>query len=463
MVAVKFVLRTGIGGVVCLTLAPALAQEAGGIQTTFGIEQSIELGRNPALSIPADGDRTTLATRLSYGLVTETRTQRLSFDAESTFRIEDVDGETESAFESPALTFGYTREGANSSLDLSASYVRRDIDTLPLLSDFVGDDGVLDLPDDFTDLVGTGERTSYAVAGSLVVGTSAPLQFQLDLGASGTQYEDASDPDLEDIESANVGLLTTLRISPVMTGTGALRYSRTEEDDATETRITTRNIDAGLIYEISPRATFGATIGIERTETEETIGDTETSGLTGGLDFGYDMPNGDLTLSFDASRDVAGDEILTFVIGRSLELPAGSLAATLGVTQPENDDVEMVGSLDWTRELPTSRLLFRLNRTVTVDTDADTRRRSQAAAYYTYVVNPASSLNLGASFVVSEESSAENRVERTDLTASYSYALTENWDLNSTIGYTIRDEDTVGRAESSLITLSLGREFKARR
>lgn len=452
------ILRTGLCAACLLPVAAATAQE-----TVFGIEQGLEYGRNTSLSVPAEGDRLSAVTRLSYELTTATRTQELSFGADAVFRIENFDDETTSEFESPTVTLAYSREGANGSFDIAARYATRDIDTLPLISDFIGDDGVLDLPEDFADLTGSGQRTDYAATSTLVVGSAAPLRFQLDLGVSGTTYDDVTDPDLEDSETANIGLTTGLRFSDVFTGRVGLRYAVTQEDDATDTRREVTSLSIGAIYEISPRATLDASIGTERTVTEETTGDDETSGLTGRLAFGYDMPNGDVQVVLDASRDVEGDRITTFTIGRSIELPAGELSASLGVTNLENDDVSLIGSIDWTRELPTSQVLFRLNRSVSVDSDADTRRRTLAGAYYDYQVNRLSALNLGLTYILDEESDASNRVERADLIAGYSYALTADWDLRTGLGFSVRDEDTVGRAEATVVTISIGREFRARR
>ena len=46
-----------------------------------------------------------------------------------------------------------------------------------------------------------------------------------------------------------------------------------------------------------------------------------------------------------------------------------------------------------------------------------------------------------------------------DLTVSYNRNLTQDWILSTGASYQIRDEETVGKADSQLIFLSFRRDF----
>ncbi|WP_342078255.1 hypothetical protein [Yoonia sp. SS1-5] len=456
-------MRSGLVGALAVGATPGFAQD-GGIQTTFGIAQSIEGVRNPALAIPAEDADIAATTTLSYSIVSETRTQLFRFGADSSFRIEyDDDDELIGEFEAPTLTFGYTRAGATSSFSASARFLREEIDSAPDFSDFVTDDGILEIPDDFTDLSGTGRRTGYTVASILTLGRDRPLGFEFEIGTSGVLYEDVTDPDLTDVTNVSARVGTLLRFSDVLSGRLSYGYSLTEEDDTAETVRRTQSIGAGLTYNLSPRSTFDIGIGAEQTETEVTTGTSEVDGLTGRLGYRQVMPNGDLTAVLDASRDVAGDLLLEFRLGRSLALPTGTLAVSVGATRPDGDDPAFIGTVDYTYILPDQRILLRLDRSVTIDLEDDIRRRTLLGAFYSYDINRFSSLSLGISHIVAEESDAAGRVERTDLTGSYSYALTADWDLSAGFAYSVRDEEAVGEADSSLISISLSREFTSRR
>jgi hypothetical protein len=240
-------MRATVLGALCLPILPALAQDAGGVLLSFGIDQRLETGNNLALETPEEGNSSIATTFLSFGLLSETATQQIGFDLGGGLQIQntpDSDG-TETSFTDPALTFFYTLEGADSTLSLSANYREADIDTLTL-SDFVNNEGLIELPEDFATLNGTGQRTDYGINAFLETGRDAPLGFVLSGGASGIEYTGSNDPSLFDIARTNAGATALLRVSPVATGTLGLRYSTYDADDDLQTYRTTTGADGSL-------------------------------------------------------------------------------------------------------------------------------------------------------------------------------------------------------------------------
>jgi hypothetical protein len=159
----KTITRAALCGALCLPILPALAQE-GGVLLSFGIDQRFEAGRNLALEVPEEGSSAIATTDLSFGLVSETTTQSLSFDMGVGLRIEDTpdsDG-TVTDFGDPRFNLAYRREVATATFGLDANYRQAQIDTLSL-SDFLDDEGLVELPEDFADLDGTGTRTNYGL------------------------------------------------------------------------------------------------------------------------------------------------------------------------------------------------------------------------------------------------------------------------------------------------------------
>jgi hypothetical protein len=253
-----------------------------------------------------------------------------------------------------------------------------------------------------------------------------------------------------------------LRFSPVLTGTAALRYDTYDADDAEQTYRTTTGGDLGIEYVISERARLNASIGTSEIRTEE-FGVTETtSSPVGTLGFIYDMPNGTATVDFDATTDEDGQERLNFVVGRSLELPDGSLSATLGFTDPESDDPEPIGSLQWRRDLPDGQITARIRRSVTSSNNDESRLSTLVAFGYDRDINDLSGIGFDIVYGETSATETDNEVRRIDLSAAYRYALTPDWNLNTGVSYEVRDEDTVGRAESPSVFLSIGRQFDFR-
>ena len=460
----KTLTRATVLGALCLPILPALAQEAGGVLLSFGVDQRFETGNNLALETPEEGNSSIATTFLSFGLLSETATQQIGFDVGGGLQIQntpDSDG-TETSFTDPSVDFFYNLEGADSTLSFSGNYSEADIDTLTL-SDLVNNEGVIELPEDFANLSGTGQRSEYGIDAFLETGRDAPLGFVLSGGASGIDYTGSNDPSLFNFARSDAGATALLRFSPVTTGTLGLNYSTYDADDDVQTYRTTTGADVGVIYTLSSRTTVEASIGYTEVETEE-LGQatTTTSNPVGSLGIVYDMPNGEATADFDATTDEDGNERLNLVFGRSMERPDGALAYTFGLTDPEFGDVAPIGSLVWQRALPDGQISASLQRSVTSSNADESRLSTLVAIGYDRSINDLSGISFDLVYGQTDATATENEVSQIDLGAAYNYALTPDWNLNTGIIYQVRDEDTVGRSDSPSVFLTIGRQFNFR-
>lgn len=452
-----------IAGSVLLGTTAAHAQDLRGVEWVFGVNHGIELGRNIGLDTPEGGARATLSSRLNFGLRAESDIERFALDARSVLRFVREEYEDPiSELTSPNITLSYERDGARASFRSSARFRVEDIETLRSLSSFINDDGVLELPEDYDSLSGTGQRTTYGIDATLTLGIDEPLGFVLDVGASGTLYNDTTDPGLFDTRRYQVSGTTRLDISPVLTGTLRLGYEVRDEDNTAQTRRETTSARVGLNYAASERATIDGHIEGRWIETEETDSFREIRTTSGRVALSYDMPNGEAGLVLSSTADTDGDQTWTLSASRSMEFQTDAFAATLGVTRPDNGDVALIGSLAWQRIFPTGSLTTRFRRSVTVDADDNTRLATSASSRFTYDINDVSSFALDASYTLAEGTSASNEVSEAEINATYSHALTEDWNFNAAVGYRVRDEDTIGQSESPLVSLSISRDFLGR-
>jgi hypothetical protein len=141
-------------------------------------------------------------------------------------------------------------------------------------------------------------------------------------------------------------------------------------------------------------------------------------------------------------------------------MPASTLSASLGVTHADPSGTDLIGSLDWVRNLPDGSLGVGLSRSVSYDGDADeTTTSTEVSVTWNQQVNDLSQVSLEMSYAL--EDAPSERVEQTEFGASYSHRLTEAWNLNGGIGYRVRN-DAGGRAESPNLFLSLSRNFDFR-
>lgn len=390
----------------CLTASAAVAQD-GGLRLVFGIEQTIEFGRNLGLTVPAEGSSTTAATTLSFGLISEAPLDRLEFTGSGAILVEntpDTDG-TEIDVARPTLAFSYVREVPNALFGVDLRFVRDDVDRLA---------------EDLADANAVGTQTEYGIGLRFETGRTAPASFFLAAAYGVVEYEDTIDPDLIDTRTTDLGAGTRLRFSEVLTGTFALGFTREDEDGVDDT--------------------------------------TDTLTASVGLD--YALPNGSASLDLTQSSEDGGEDRTTLEIGRVVELPGGTLAGRLGVSSSDLGDTDLVGGLDLTHELPDGAITFSLERAASFDTDADETTIDTALGLgWTLDVNAASSVAFDVSWAQSD--SPSERIEETGFGATYRHALTADWQLNSGVRYRVRD-DADGRAESPLLFVALGRTFDVR-
>lgn len=462
MVGKTPVARAVLVGALCLPILPALAQEAGGLRLTFGIDQRLELADNLALEDPAEGSSATASTRLSFGLLTETQTQRLRLDGNAAFFIEDTpdtDG-VETDFRTPELRLSYTREAADALFDLSARYRESDVDRLDL-ADFTNEDGVIVLPEDFGDLRGQGTRTEYGARTRLELGREAPVGFVFGAGFTAVDYSGTSSGNLDNFERSDVSGQLRLRLSPVMTATTGLRQDTFESNDPQTADRTTTTADLGLEYALSPRTRTSASLGFSEVErTEGGVTDT-TSGLIGSLRLDHDMPNGAVTADLDVDLDEEGDQRANLLFGRSLDLPDGALSARLGLTSGGGGDVGIIGGLDWRRDLPDGAITARIDRRVSQSSTDESRVTTLLALGYSKNINALSGLDLALNYAEAEGTSQSEGSTRTSVSATYRRALTEDWNLNTGVSYRTRSQDDEN-ASSPSVFLSIGRRFEVR-
>ena len=387
----------------------AQAQEPGGLRLTFGIDQGLHWRDNPDLDIPSSGTEATSRTQLRFGLVAETRIQRLAFDLGGTV----VAGNgSEKGLTTPSATLAYRLESAATALELEAFLREADVDTLDFI--FGGDD--LDAPV-VTAVTGSGTRRQTGATASVEFGRDAPFGGRFSLGRTETDYVDTTDPSLIDNHR------TTARL--------ALRFDLTEVTSATTTLSATRLEEAG-----APRE------------------DTET--LTIGLV--HSRPDGAYSVSMTIGRTEDGTrESLSF--GRSLDLPAGQLSASLGLSRPVTGKTQGIGTLDWQQDLAHATFRLGLARSVTGNDRDEETRVSRLTLSYAQELTPTLGLNLSAGLQDSSETQTGLSSRTTNLSASLRQELAQDWGLNLGVTHRIKDDSAAGRARSNGVFLSLSRDF----
>lgn len=423
-----------------------LAQD-GGVSMVFGLENRFEFVHNDSLAVPAAGTDIANVTRLSFGLTTETAIDRLAFAVSGAVIAERLSGGagTEVKFGREAANLSYHREVPAAVLDLEADYRRDDIDAF--------DAGL--------DRTGTaGTRANYIGSARLEIGRTSSVGFAMGLAYEATDYQDTSDPALDDSTEARGDLAVVLHFSDITTGRVGVRYSHREEETPGTRTVDTTVGFVGLDTALSQRLDLSAELGYTRTEDEEFDITDRTTGPDLRLGLTYDMPVGTAMASLRVTTDADEGQRETLEVGRDLETPTGTLSARLGVTHADAAGSDVIGRLSWDRRLPDGALSLLLERRVRYDLgDDQTVTESAVRATWLKTVSDLSSISLNISYELSN--SVTEDIDQVTLGAGYSYRLTEDWSLDSGVGYRIRN-DNDGHAESPNLFVALSRDFQLR-
>ncbi len=390
------------------------AQEAepGGVFFRFAVEQRFETSDDFDLATEEAESGFEAVTGLNFGAVTETRTQRLSFDVDTDVRVSD--GET--VVDDTSLTLAYTRESADAMLDVAVSTTRSDIAFLRDVGDFLDDEGVLVLPDDIDDLTGTGIRSTTVVEAGLEWGLTAPVGYVLGLRWEGERYDEAS-PDLIETDTAVFSAGTRLTLNEVTTGTLTLSYTQTEDEGA------------------DPE---------------------ETAALTGAITL--ERPRGALTGRITGARDEEGETFWLAAIDRTFEVPNGTFDGTIGVTEDEFGDLRALAELDYLMPLPAGEIGLSFSSLVEAGgTDRDTVLQ----AAYLQELNDVSELRFALDVGQVESYEDGSTLATGGLSAAYAIELTPVWDLNVGARRDVREEDGEV-SQATTVFLALDRVFSWR-
>ena len=392
---------TFLASLLCSVGGAALADT----ELTFGAGLRLQSESNPDLTPGGSAQSTTGGVDLSFGLISETALSTLSLQTSA--RLLDVDGSGHVAWglTDPALSLSYARTTANAKATLDAGLTDTDVAG--------GDVTNFD--------TGSGKRRTATLSAGLAFGTAGPLGFGLTAGVTDIHYHDNPGPGLTDSRTARLG--TTLRsdLSQVLHLNLGLNARRFDQDG-------------------------------------------KASRDTQGLDLGLtlDRPTGALSLRFTGDHTPDGQRLgLTFE--HQMTLAAGTLTYSVGATRGVSDKTYATGAVSYAQDLANGAISLALARTVQpgAETDAESVV-SNSSLTYQRAMTPRANLALALNWAEQRNTATDLATANTNLSATWTQNVTEDWALD--LGYThrMRDQDGVGQGQSDLVFLAFRRSFTRR-
>lgn len=436
---------------VALCVAPAFAQEDNG--GVLSLATGLNVDTNRDLDTVSPGTSTKLYERLTYSFIAATNSQVFEFSLGAQLEYEEIQGVgTDFGIEEPALKFLYSKSSANSEFSIDGDYWQGDISTAFDVDPT--DPGLIGVDD------GTLLRTNTNIA--FETGLNSALGF---FGSAGYQTRDYSKTSNRENDTStfiyDVGAV--FRFSKTTEGTLSFGQEKFKEDNAASRKVDTSDLTFGISHELGNALTLTGQFGYEdRTTKAAGISVTE-SGYFVGAGFSQERPNGLFFGGVDYNGTRFRDEY-SVNVGRSLELPDGSLSANITLTNIEVDGLQVTGYIDYIRRMATGELAISLSNEQRTDSSDRDILFSKLAVGYEQEINSFSSfeVSLDLSRTQNKYFSAAFPIEdRATFTASYSRAVTPEWDLN--VGYSHREytaTNTTTNANSDSVFLTLTRDIQ---
>lgn len=459
--AIKGLTAAAALGVVLWPVTGLTQDEEGGLKLRFSFENTVTADDNPDLSVTNPQSETRFDSRLGMNLTSTTRLQSLALSVDGGLRFSDQPLSTNSAFQDPSVRLAFTRDTGNSRISTTARYRKSDVTSFDPLTLPSGEVSTTDL------IATTGTVVSYGAGVKLETGVNDPIGFVVSANLDGRKYSDTTDPDVYDYRDAAVSLTTRLRVSEITRVDVSLGLRDYDATDAEQTKRQTQSISALVAHELSPLVTVETRLGYSQFETDETILGvpvrTDDSGAFGSVEVMRDMANGTASFGVFSERDTVGNRnALRF--SRDLDLPRGKLSTAVGLAARGGEAAQLVGTLNYTEELPAAAFNVALQRQLSLSTDDEDVLYTSLSLGYSLELSDVSGLGLTADWRRTEDGGvgAADTVDRQTLRATYSHDLTQDWGL--TAGYQHRrlDDSASGKATSNSVFLTLGRSFDFR-
>lgn len=416
----------------------AFAQEFGLASSRISatVSQRVEADSNYNLDEDSPGNSYFGDTRLALGLLNETPTQVFTLGLDTGARaLWEAEEDFEFTFASPTTArLGYDTEWSSGALESEFRYRQARTGFDRLLQDFVTDDGVIILPDDFEDLTGDTTERRYDAAVSLAFATDSPSSYALGFQATRYDYDDES---LDRIPRTTLQgeASWTLAFSPVLGGQILGNYSLFEAENVSETEVRIAEVEAGLVYQPSDILRLNGAFGFASRVREETlqgervsVEDDQGPALRGGI------------LYEGEAFTVDGN-------------------ARLSTAAP---DTRVDGLLRVTYPLIRSRVAGRVFRRYVGGNSGDIVRLTGVGLEVARELNTLSAVEVDFAYSnrVNEDDPTEPDTSRFETTAVYSRTLTEA--VSADLGYRFRarDEDPES-ARSHAVFFEVGRTFES--
>ena len=401
------------------------------------ISERVTADSNYQLDDPSPGTSTYADTRLILGYTNNTPTQTFALGLNTGLRALWEAGQSfDFTVASPTgASLAYTNEWADGLLDATLRYRQRQVNDILDIGVDTNNDGTIDNLDQ---LNGNTREMRYDANVGVVWGTSTPSSYGLRLIANRFDYSDKSDNRVPRSTVEGQGSWA-LRLNPVLSSQVLADVLQYQAQNTTDTELDNVEITAGAIYQPSENLRVSAGLGWAKRKRYDTIaGDQQTTQNNTGPsvrgDFIYTTP--DLTFRGNANYTTAAP------------------------------DPQLSGAIRAIYGLPRGQLSGRVFQNYTgTDSGGQEARVTGIGVGWLHNINAVSSFGLDFAWAMQVDvddtlnTNPQPDIHRTNVTATYSHAITRA--VSADIGYRFRQRDEEpDHAISHAVFIELARTFE---
>lgn len=390
-----------------------------------------------------DGD-TSLRSDLGLDLITQTRTQRLSFALDTGIEKLQSGGPSDE-IRDPRAALRYSLETRGTALNIDTSYRRAEVNGLSLSIDEELE--LITLAND------PGDREDISAGLTLDIAREARFGSQLSLGYNETNYLNTVANTLQD--AITVTGSVRLRFDLTKTAVGYLTFSRSDLDRDGGLDVLRNSISTSVDVQITPALRGSFDLGyteIRRSGSEPTNTD---DGLIFGASVVADRPNGTWSAIVESSLEETGRRD-TLEVSRTIALPNGGFG--FGVGTSRNRDAGSTNPLynvSYQQNLPRGQFSAAFRQSFAANSAGAETLNSLLNLSSTQSLSEESNLSAGFTFSDSNQLSGGGiDSERMVLNLDYTHEITPDWSIVAGISHTRRSQD--GSADRSEEELYLG-------
>ena len=403
--------------VICCSGALQAQQQNEGPSTQFGLTTGVMFNDNRGLDDDSLGSTTELVTRLDFTLRFATPIQDLELTGDIGLRT--VNGAERDnlpgGFNDPNIRLSYGRQSRDAALDVTVFASERDVISTSL--QLIEDTSNFELLSDIGSVLRFGFDTD------LELRRRAPFGVTLSAGFTGLRYSDDASADLTDQDRFRIGALFRLDLDPATRATLNARLTTFEDDGTPEGRRDTYTLD-GLLRR--------------------------------------NLRNGSATARAVAVSTEDGKRY-TLSVGRSIETELWDVSGTAGVTRGVEGDLSAIGTIDVTRTLKNGSWSANFSRAVVSSSDDQQQDITALGLGYSTQLDALTLFSTNLSYTDRSDTDAGGGGSLGLLGLTVQHTLTEDWRLDVGLQHRVNKNTAGIRARDNQISISLRRDFFARR